>query len=176
MDAFYDLTVAEIAVLPPRMQFVVYEITCEQLAMVSPVPAAQSATACGPDSRSKYLMAEAIAASGDIASATAEHRADGWGLRLTFTAAATPRWAAATGDAAANTATPTCEPEVTDDGHCRFAILLDNRVVADPTIRARNAGSPLIPLVSEDQARLCAARMATPPLPIAFTIGDLVVQ
>jgi SecD-like export protein len=153
---FGRLTPEEVALLPPRLQFVVPAIGCDQL---GGGPDTGQLTACQAGI-GKYLLDVAGIGPADIAGASVTLDAHvGWAARLRFTPAGQARWAALV---AAVRADPVSR---------QLAVVLDGRVIAAPGIDDPGTADALVSargLHQPDAARL-AALLGCGPLPVTFT-------
>nr|BFE61396.1 hypothetical protein GCM10020063_059220 [Dactylosporangium thailandense] len=159
LQGFDRLSCAEIAALPPAMQFAVPAITCAMLNQrpADALPNDAGVTACGDSV--KYRLDAAKATGADVADAEAALNKDigRWTVTIRFTPSGQDRWAALTKEAL----------------HQQVAILVDDEVVSAPTIQAVITGDAEISggsLDTKDAASALAATLGSGALPAQVTI------
>lgn len=173
LPAFATLTGAEVATLPPRVQFVVNDVTCAQLGVrpqaTDPVA---PAVACGD--LVKYSLAPAAVTSGDIEKAEAKQDNGMWVVLLSFTAAGQPRWTDLSRQAFGNTGDQPCTERAaaTGGGNCSVAILIDDDVISAPVVQGVITGpAQIVGGFDETKARVLAAELSTAALPVRLVPG-----
>ncbi|WP_433607839.1 SecDF P1 head subdomain-containing protein [Dactylosporangium sp. CA-139114] len=159
LQGFDRLSCAEIAALPPAMQFAVPAITCAMLNQrpADALPNDAGVTACGDSV--KYRLDAAKATGADVENAEAALKKDigRWTVIIRFTPSGQDRWAALTKEAL----------------HQQVAILVDDEVVSAPTIRAVITGDAEIAgdgLDTKDAASALAVTLGSGALPAQVTI------
>ncbi|NUR69802.1 MAG: protein translocase subunit SecD [Hamadaea sp.] len=134
---FADLTPAEVAVLPAKIQFNVPQIGCDQLGKrpVGSISDRNSQVVACEDSN-KYLLDVSKVAGTDVGSAQAvppnAQQAE-WVVSLKFKGDGQDKWTDLTKEAVNKTGT-TCEIKG-NEGNCLVAVVLDNKVISAPEIR-----------------------------------------
>ncbi len=133
--AFATLTAAEIALLPPAIQFNVPTVSCDQLDnRPGELPAESEVVSCeGGPVRAKYLLDAAPVVGSDVAEATPSGDQV---ISLRFTASGGPKWAELTREAFTNTGGECDSSAVGDKGHCLLAFVIDGRTIVAPQIAA----------------------------------------
>jgi hypothetical protein len=178
LEPFRRLTPAEVAVLPPTLQFLVPQIECRTL-VARPVGsvALQSGPAVACDTfGSKYLLDQAKVSDADVASAVA--RLDGqthaWLVDLRFNASGVPRWTGLTEEAFHNTggACIVSQPRDTGEGGnvCQVAFVVDNTVLSTPAIQAVIGDSALIIGGTKTEIEQLAADLSYGRMPVNLTV------
>lgn len=169
LTGFDTLTCAEVAALPPTMQYAVPGVTCAMLG-ARPAgslddPAAQSAACDGPDT--KYLLDVAKVVGSDLATAEAKiaQETGTWIVNLHFTAAGQPRFTALSEEAIRAKAQN--KPGL-------VAVLLDDTVVTAPEIQSAIPGDAVISGAwrnTPDEARALASTIGHGVLPTRLVIA-----
>lgn len=157
---FADLTPAQVAALPPAMQYAVPTITCRQLAArpAGATSATDQLVACASgDQPAKHLLDVSKISGADIDSAEAQFSEFGeWVIALRFTTDGQRRWTDLTREAFEAGA-----------GNNQIAIVLDDAVVSAPEVQAVLTGETQISGGFErDSAMALAAQLNTEPLPL----------
>ncbi|GIF83921.1 protein translocase subunit SecD [Catellatospora bangladeshensis] len=135
---FATLSAAEVAVLPANVQFNVPQITCDQLDDRPPGsinnPDVQ-AVACEPGA--KYLLDVAKVKGTDIdkASPQIEQNTNRRVVSMDFSSEGLDKWTALTREAFRNEGDVKCGEETLDEGKCRVAVVLDNKIISAPVIQ-----------------------------------------
>ncbi len=135
---FAALSAAEVAVLPANVQFNVPQITCDQLDDRPPGsinnPDVQ-AVACEPGA--KYLLDVAKVKGTDIdkASPQIEQNTNRRVVSMDFSSEGLDKWTALTREAFRNEGDVKCGEETLDEGKCRVAVVLDNKIISAPVIQ-----------------------------------------
>ena len=159
---FAALTPAEVAALPPDMQYGVPTVTCPQLrARPSGAAATGQAAACdAADPPVKYLLDVAKVSGTDIEAAEAKLGQTGeWVIAISFSGAGQQRWTDLTKEA------------VNAGADNQVAVMLDNLVVSAPAVLAVVTGDTEISgRFTRDQAMLLAAQIGSDPLPVALRV------
>jgi len=173
---FGKLTPADVAGLPPTMQFNIPTITCKQLNDRVPgvitTPSAINSQVVSCDTTTggmqKYLLDAAKVHGEDISSASATldtggqgSAALGWVVNLSFKGPGQAQWA---------NLTKTLYDQSQADGNQRqVAIVLDNDTVTAPTIQSAIPGPATISgTFDQNSAKLLATQLKFGALPISF--------
>jgi preprotein translocase subunit SecD len=171
---FEKLTPAEVAVLPPAVQFNVPAVTCPALDK-RPVGTIknESAEVVACDQGAKLYLDKAKLLGTDIASATPQlDPTNGWVVSLDFTSAGEGKWTDLTREAFTN-AGGACEESALVNHHCLVAVVLDTRVVSAPEIQGVLSGQSQIQgSFDAKSARDLANQIKYGALPLSFTIPD----
>jgi preprotein translocase subunit SecD len=178
---FAKLSAADVAALPPSMQFAIPLISCAQLnnRVAGVITTDKSLTAqvvsCGDDGsgEQKFLLDAAAVHGEDVSSASAAFEAGGqgqpalgWVVNLSFKGK---------GQAAWSNLTSKLYNDYSSDGQYRqVAVVLDNVVVTAPQIEAAIPGPAVISGGSLNQAssKLLATQLKFGALPISFQPQD----
>ncbi|HTJ35309.1 MAG TPA: hypothetical protein VL738_18950 [Dactylosporangium sp.] len=171
LTGFEALTCAEVAALPPAVQFNVPTVTCGMLDQ-RPAGALEDgaqAVACD-DSHLKYLTDVAKVVGTDLASAKAElgQQGGGWTVTLGFTSAGQNRWTGLTREA--------MDKGQASGEAAQIAVTIDNHVVTAPSIMAVIPGDAQISggdLSTRDGANALAATLSHGVLPVRLVIDAL---
>ncbi|GAA2527321.1 protein translocase subunit SecD [Pilimelia columellifera] len=171
---FEKLSVEQVAVLPPAIQFNVPQITCEKLdkrERGAIQNADERVVAC--EEGTKYLLDIATVVGDDIENASPQ--VDTTGQRvvsLDFDEEGTKKWTKLTGEAFRNDAVgdSKCAPEALGSGqHCRVAVVLDNTIVSSPEIQGvLGANSQITGQFSQADATNLANQIRYGALPLTF--------
>jgi preprotein translocase subunit SecD len=163
VDAINKLTPAEIAVLPPAVQFNVPQITCARLNARPPgsIDDPKSEVVGCQETSAKFLLDKAAVLGTDVGGAnyTFDSKQGGWIVTLTFKGDGQNKWTDLTRKAFTDP-----DPE-----RKRVAIVLDNDVVSAPTIQgvitseAQISGS-----FTQQQAKDLATKLKYGALPLTF--------
>ncbi|MEO3776995.1 protein translocase subunit SecD [Micromonospora sp. B11E3] len=172
LKPFGALTPREVAVLSPEMQFNVPTIGCEQL---DKRPAAsikdenQKAVAC-EDGASKYLLDVAKVLGTDVDDANAViDQTSSWVVSLNFTGDGQKKWTELTREAFNNTGQACDQTALGQDGKCRVAVVLDNKVVSSPEIQGVLTGdSQITGNFDNKTANTLAGQLRYGALPVTF--------
>ncbi len=171
---FEKLTPAEVAVLPPAVQFNVPAVTCAALDN-RPVGTIknENAEVVACDQGAKLYLDKAKLLGTDIASATPQlDPTNGWVVSLDFTGAGESKWTNLTREAFNNTG-GACEESALVNNHCLVAVVLDTRVVSAPEIQGVLSGQSQIQgSFDATSARDLANQIKYGALPLSFTIPD----
>jgi preprotein translocase subunit SecD len=160
LKPFSTLSPAEVAALPPGIQFNVPYVTCVQLngrsaGAIDTIGV--QAVAC--DSVTKYLLDVAKVVGTDIsnAQATVDPQTGGWQVNLSFTGGGQAKWAELTGEAYDNGAAN------------QIGVVLDNKVVSAPAAQGViNGNTQITGQFTEDDAKLLANQLRFGALPLTF--------
>ncbi|MEU1809084.1 protein translocase subunit SecD [Micromonospora sp. WMMD1076] len=171
LKPFGTLTPQEIAVLPVEMQFNVPTITCAQL---DKRPAAsikdekQKAVAC--ESGAKYLLDVAKVLGTDVKNASAQlDQTSSWVVSLNFTGGGQEKWTALTREAFTNEGQACDQTALGQDGKCRVAVVLDNKIVSSPEIQGVLTGdSQITGNFDNKTANALASQLRYGALPVTF--------
>ncbi len=167
LQPFGTLTPAEVAVLPPAIQFNVPSVSCAQLNgrnsyyLSAGAYAGTQVVACdATETTTKYLLNKAAVVGGDISGASALNQATsgGWAVSVSFTQAGEQKWEAFT-DA---------------EGGSQIAIVVGDLVTSAPIIQAQILGAATITgaPVTGQYAQQLAGVLDPGALPIGLTIGE----
>jgi preprotein translocase subunit SecD len=157
---FAYLTPAEVAVLPPEMQFVVPLIGCDKLRDRPAAPAGEPLAAC--DDKEKYLLDTAKVLAKDLKSAQAkvDEQTGRWIILVSFTASGQQTWTDLTRDLAPNQG--------------QVAIVVDGTVVSAPTIQGVITGDAQIAgSFTRADAESLAAQLNGGALPLRLTVEEI---
>ncbi|MFC4147123.1 protein translocase subunit SecD [Micromonospora mangrovi] len=171
LKAFSTLSPQEVAVLSPEMQFNVPTISCAQL---DKRPAAsikdpkQKAVAC--ESGAKYLLDVAKVAGTDVKNASAQlDQTSSWVVSLQFKSDGQEKWTNLTKEAFNNTGQACDQSALGQDGKCRVAVVLDNKIVSSPEIQGVLTGdSQITGNFDNKTANALASQLRYGALPVTF--------
>ncbi|WP_176738133.1 protein translocase subunit SecD [Micromonospora inyonensis] len=171
LKPFGTLTSREVAVLPAQMQFNVPTITCEQL---DKRPAGsisdpkQTAVAC--EAGAKYLLDIAKVEGTDVEDADpALDQAGQWVVSLNFSGSGQEKWTALTREAFNNEGQACDATALGQDGKCRVAVVLDNKVISSPEIQGVLTGdSQITGSFNNSTASDLASTLRYGALPVTF--------
>ncbi|MFI0796065.1 protein translocase subunit SecD [Micromonospora rubida] len=172
LKPFGTLSPAEVAVLPAEMQFNVPTIGCAQL---DKRPAAsikdekQKAVAC-EDATQKYLLDVAKVLGTDVGDANAVlDQTSSWVVSLDFKGKGQEKWTGLTREAFTNEGQACDQTALGQDGKCRVAVVLDNKVVSSPEIQAVLTGdSQITGSFDNKAASALASQLRYGALPVTF--------
>ncbi|MDG4824406.1 protein translocase subunit SecD [Asanoa sp. WMMD1127] len=174
LKPFGQLSPTEVAVLTPQMQFNVPTITCDQLdkrpaGSISKTD--QQAIAC--EAGGKYLLDVAKVAGTDVGNATAQLDQQGqWVVSLDFKGGGQEKWTALTREAYQNSG-QTCDQSTLENGNCRVAVVLDNKVISSPEIQGVLTGdSQISGSFDANSADELAGQLRYGALPLTFTAAN----
>jgi hypothetical protein len=166
---FGSLSPAEVAKLPPRVQYLVPAVSCQQLDGRDPAtterPDVQLVACDRGKPPTKYALDVAKLGAEDIADVkAAKDPTAGWTITISFTTSGQERWTALTKQA-----------YTAPDGRNRVAIVVDNQVVSAPTIMSVITGDAMISggATTEPAVRLLAAELRSGPLPLEFSVTGI---
>ncbi|MGW5670622.1 protein translocase subunit SecD [Micromonospora sp. NPDC003776] len=171
LKPFSTLSPQEIAVLPVDMQFNVPTISCAQL---DTRPAAsikdekQRAVSC--ESGAKYLLDVAKVLGTDVSDANAVlDQTSQWVVSLKFTGKGQEKWTALTREAFTNEGQACDQTALGQDGKCRVAVVLDNKIVSSPEIQGVLTGdSQITGSFNNKSANALASQLRYGALPVTF--------
>ncbi|WP_172900353.1 protein translocase subunit SecD [Micromonospora echinospora] len=171
LKPFGTLTPREVAVLPATVQFNVPTITCEQL---DKRPAGsisdpkQPAVAC--ESGAKYLLDIAKVQGTDVEDADpALDQTGQWVVSLNFSGDGQGKWTALTREAFNNEGQACDATALGQDGKCRVAVVLDNKVISSPEIQGVLTGdSQITGSFNNRTASDLASQLRYGALPVTF--------
>ncbi len=184
---FSKLTSADVALLPPQIQFYVPQVNCAKLngrPAGSIVDVKQQAVACmSSQSDAKLLLDVAKVEGTDVSSAAANIDTTAgttWKVDLTFTGDGTKKWTDLTREAFNNTG-GACAASVTQsrdsgtgDPVCEVAVVLDNEIISAPAIQAvLSTQSQITGGFTQQSATLLANQLKYGALPLTFDPGEL---
>ncbi len=172
LKPFGALSPREVAVLPVEMQFYVPTITCAQL---DQRPAAsikdekQKAVAC-EDGVQKYLLDVAKVLGTDVGDANAQmDQTSSWVVSLDFKGNGQEKWTNLTREAFTNEGQACDQTALGQDGKCRVAVVLDNKVVSSPEIQGVLTGdSQITGSFDNKTASALAGQLRYGALPVTF--------
>ncbi|SCL53683.1 preprotein translocase subunit SecD [Micromonospora yangpuensis] len=143
---FAELTPREVAVLPVPVQFNVPTVGCAQLDERPPASIKdenQQAVAC--EAGAKYLLDQAKVLGTDVSGASAVmDQTSQWVVSLDFKSGGQEKWTELTRESFNNTGQACDASALGQDGKCRVAVVLDNRIVSAPEIQGVLTGSSQI--------------------------------
>ncbi|MFI7220078.1 protein translocase subunit SecD [Micromonospora maritima] len=171
LKPFGTLSPQEIAVLPADMQFNVPTITCAQL---DKRPAGsindpkQQAVAC--EAGAKNLLDVAKVEGTDVKNASAQlDQTSQWVVSLNFTGSGQEKWTALTRESFNNEGQACDQTALGQDGKCRVAVVLDNRIVSSPEIQGVLTGdSQITGSFDNKSANALASQLRYGALPVTF--------
>ncbi|RGC65943.1 preprotein translocase subunit SecD [Micromonospora sp. MW-13] len=172
LKPFGTLSAREVAVLPAEMQFNVPTIGCAQL---DQRPAAsikdekQKAVAC-EDGVQKYLLDVAKVLGTDVGDANAVlDQTSSWVVSLDFKGKGQEKWTSLTREAFTNEGQACDQTALGQDGKCRVAVVLDNKVVSSPEIQGVLTGdSQITGSFDNKAASALASQLRYGALPVTF--------
>jgi preprotein translocase subunit SecD len=172
LKPFGTLTPREVAVLTPEMQFNVPTISCEQLDKRPPASIKdenQKAVAC-EDGASKYLLDVAKVLGTDVDDANAVlDQTSSWVVSLKFTGDGQKKWTELTREAYNNAGQACDTSALGQDGKCRVAVVLDNKVISSPEIQGVLTGdSQITGSFDHKTASTLASQLRYGALPVTF--------
>jgi preprotein translocase subunit SecD len=171
LKPFGTLSPAEVGVLPAEMQFNVPTIGCAQLDQRPPASIKdekQPAVAC--ENGAKYLLDVAKVVGTDVKDANAVlDQASSWVVSLNFTGKGQEHWTNLTREAFNNEGQACDQTALGQDGKCRVAVVLDNKIVSSPEIQGVLTGDSQITgnFTSKD-ANALASQLRYGALPVTF--------
>ncbi len=172
LKPFGTLSPQEVAVLPAQMQFNVPTIGCAQLDQRPPASisdAKQQVVSC-EDGASKYLLDQAKVLGTDVSDADAVlDQTNAWVVSLDFTGDGQGKWTSLTREAFNNEGQACDATALGQDGKCRVAVVLDNKIVSSPEIQAVLTGnSQITGTFTQKDASTLAGQLRYGALPVTF--------
>ncbi|RIV37813.1 protein translocase subunit SecD [Micromonospora radicis] len=172
LKPFAELTGREVAVLPAQMQFNVPTISCLQLDDRPPASISdpeQQVVSCEAGSI-KNLLDVAKVLGTDVSNATAvRDQTSQWVVSLDFTRTGGEKWTALTREAFNNEGQACDASALGDEGKCRVAVVLDNKIISSPQIQGVLVGSSQITgNFSNAEASELAGYLSYGALPVTF--------
>ncbi|MFV2100663.1 protein translocase subunit SecD [Micromonospora sp. LOL_024] len=172
LKPFADLNGREVAVLPAQMQFNVPTIGCPQLDERPPASISdpeQQAVAC-EGGYAKNLLDVAKVLGTDVSDANAvRDETSQWVVSLNFTGSGQDKWTALTREAFNNEGQACDASALGDEGKCRVAVVLDNRIISSPQIQGVLTGnSQITGNFSNAEASELAGYLSYGALPVTF--------
>ncbi|MEV5822131.1 protein translocase subunit SecD [Micromonospora harpali] len=172
LKPFGALSPREVAVLPAEMQFNVPTITCAQLDQRPPASIKdekQKAVAC-EDGVQKYLLDVAKVLGTDVGDANAVlDQTSSWVVSLDFKGDGQQKWTDLTREAFNNEGQACDQTALGQDGKCRVAVVLDNKVVSSPEIQGVLTGdSQITGSFDNKTANALAGQLRYGALPVTF--------
>ncbi|MGC4869732.1 protein translocase subunit SecD [Micromonospora sp. DT53] len=169
---FGTLSPQEVAVLPAQMQFNVPTISCKQLDERPPASisdAKQQVVSC-EDGASKYLLDQAKVLGTDVSDADAVlDQTNAWVVSLDFTGDGQGKWTSLTREAFNNEGQACDATGLGQDGKCRVAVVLDNKIVSSPEIQGVLTGnSQITGTFTQKDASTLAGQLRYGALPVTF--------
>ncbi|MCW6004141.1 hypothetical protein K1W54_06045 [Micromonospora sp. CPCC 205371] len=164
---FASLTPAQVAALPPAMQYAVPTVTCPQLTArpAGATSATDQLVACArADQPTKHLLDVAKVSAEDIdtAEALVDQSIGEWMIAINFTDAGQQRWTDLTREAF-----------TAGQGNNQIAIVLDDVVISAPEVLDVLTGSTQISgSFTRDGAMALAAQLNSEPLPLVLRPVD----
>jgi preprotein translocase subunit SecD len=187
LEPFGKLTPAEVALLPPVVQYNVPTVSCD---LLNRRPAGsidvidQQVVGCNAGKTTKYTMDVAKVVGTDVASARqARDPQRGWTVNIDFTGDGATKWSSLTREAFNNEGGG-CEESATAPRDsaggggganvCLVAVVLDNEVVSAPAVQAvQTSDSQIYGQFNRESATLLANQIKYGALPITFEPGDV---
>ncbi|MFI6780508.1 protein translocase subunit SecD [Micromonospora sp. NPDC050276] len=172
LKPFGTLSPQEVAVLPAQMQFNVPTIGCAQLDKRPPASISdpkQQVVAC-EDGASKYLLDQAKVLGTDVSDADAVlDQTNAWVVSLDFTGDGQGKWTSLTREAFNNEGQACDATALGQDGKCRVAVVLDNKIVSSPEIQGVLTGnSQITGTFTQKDASTLAGQLRYGALPVTF--------
>ncbi|MEW2147054.1 protein translocase subunit SecD [Micromonospora vinacea] len=172
LKPFSTLSPQEVAVLPAQMQFNVPTIGCAQLDQRPPASisdAKQQVVSC-EDGASKYLLDQAKVLGTDVSDADAVlDQTNAWVVSLDFTGDGQGKWTSLTREAFNNEGQACDATALGQDGKCRVAVVLDNKIVSSPEIQGVLTGnSQITGTFTQKDASTLAGQLRYGALPVTF--------
>ncbi|TDC43209.1 protein translocase subunit SecD [Micromonospora sp. KC213] len=172
LKPFGQLSPQEVAVLTPEMQFNVPTITCAQLddrPAGSVKDEKQRAVAC-EGGAVKNLLDVAKVLGTDVADADAAlDQTSQWVVSLKFTGDGQGKWTELTREAFNNAGNACDASALGQDGKCRVAVVLDNKIVSSPEIQGVLTGdSQITGNFNQKDANALAGNLRYGALPVTF--------
>ncbi|KAB1916899.1 Protein translocase subunit SecD [Micromonospora noduli] len=172
LKPFGTLSPQEVAVLPAQMQFNVPTISCAQLDQRPPASISdpkQQVVSC-EDGASKYLLDQAKVEGTDVSDADAVlDQTNAWVVSLDFTGDGQGKWTSLTREAFNNEGQACDATALGQDGKCRVAVVLDNKIVSSPEIQGVLTGnSQITGTFTQKDASTLAGQLRYGALPVTF--------
>lgn len=172
LNPFGTLSPQEVAVLPAQMQFNVPTIGCAQLDQRPPASISdpkQQVVSC-EDGASKYLLDQAKVEGTDVSDADAVlDQTNAWVVSLDFTGDGQGKWTSLTREAFNNEGQACDATALGQDGKCRVAVVLDNKIVSSPEIQGVLTGnSQITGTFTQKDASTLAGQLRYGALPVTF--------
>ncbi|MEU4552119.1 protein translocase subunit SecD [Micromonospora violae] len=172
LKPFGTLSPQEVAVLPAQMQFNVPTIGCAQLDQRPPASISdpkQQVVSC-EDGATKYLLDQAKVLGTDVSDADAVlDQTNAWVVSLDFTGDGQGKWTSLTREAFNNEGQACDATALGQDGKCRVAVVLDNKIVSSPEIQAVLTGnSQITGQFTQKDASTLAGQLRYGALPVTF--------
>ncbi|MBQ1052977.1 protein translocase subunit SecD [Micromonospora sp. C51] len=172
LKPFGELSGREVAVLPAQMQFNVPTISCAQLDDRPPASISdpeQQVVAC-EGGYAKNLLDVAKVLGTDVSDANAvRDQTSQWVVSLNFTGSGQDKWTALTREAFNNEGQACDASALGDEGKCRVAVVLDNKIISSPQIQGVLTGnSQITGNFSNAEASELAGYLSYGALPVTF--------
>ncbi|MEU7591315.1 protein translocase subunit SecD [Micromonospora sp. NPDC049230] len=172
LKPFSTLSPREVAVLPAQMQFNVPTIGCAQLDKRPPASISdpkQQVVSC-EGGASKYLLDQAKVLGTDVDDADAVlDQTNAWVVSLDFSGDGQGKWTALTREAFNNEGQACDATALGQDGKCRVAVVLDNKIVSSPEIQGVLTGnSQITGSFNQKDASALASQLRYGALPVTF--------
>ncbi|RZT77666.1 preprotein translocase subunit SecD [Micromonospora violae] len=172
LKPFGTLSPQEVAVLPAQMQFNVPTIGCAQLDQRPPASISdpkQQVVSC-EDGATKYLLDQAKVLGTDVSDADAVlDQTNAWVVSLDFTGDGQGKWTSLTREAFNNEGQACDATALGQDGKCRVAVVLDNKIVSSPEIQGVLTGnSQITGNFNQKDASTLAGQLRYGALPVTF--------
>ncbi|WP_206025265.1 protein translocase subunit SecD [Micromonospora zingiberis] len=172
LKPFAELTGREVAVLPAQMQFNVPTIGCVQLDDRPPAsisdPKQQVVSCEGGYAKNLLDVAKVLGTDVDSASAVRDQTSQ-WVVSLNFTRNGQENWTGLTREAFNNEGQACDASALGDEGKCRVAVVLDNKIISSPQIQGVLTGnSQITGNFSNAEASELAGYLNYGALPVTF--------
>ncbi|MGC5286728.1 protein translocase subunit SecD [Micromonospora sp. DT231] len=172
LKPFSTLSPQEVAVLSAQMQFNVPTIGCKQLDERPPASISdpkQQVVSC-EDGASKYLLDQAKVQGTDVSDADAVlDQTNAWVVSLDFKGDGQGKWTGLTREAFTNEGQACDATALGQDGKCRVAVVLDNKIVSSPEIQGVLTGnSQITGSFTQKDASALAGQLRYGALPVTF--------
>lgn len=172
LKPFGTLSGREVAALPTTIQFNVPVISCAQLdarppASISAVD--QQAVAC--EDGIKYLLDVAKVSGTDVSDANGvlDQQTSQWVVSFNLTGSGQEKWTNLTREAFNNEGQACDQTALGQEGRCRVAVVLDNKIISSPQIQGVLTGqSQITGQFDNESANTLASQLRYGALPVTF--------
>ncbi|MEQ4301916.1 protein translocase subunit SecD [Plantactinospora sp. B6F1] len=173
LKPFAELTPQEIRVLPASVQFNVPTITCEKLDQRAPgsikEPNEQVVACEAGQTKSLLDVAKVEGTDVDDAAGVLDQTTSQWVVSLDFTGEGQSKWTNLTREAYNNTDGQCDQAALGDEGRCRVAVVLDNKIISAPEILGVLTGdSQISGSFTSASANELASQLRYGALPLTF--------
>lgn len=173
LKPFGELSGREVWALTPEMQFNVPTITCKQLDSRPPASIRdekQKVVSCESGVQKEFLdVAKVLGTDVKDASGVLEQQTSQWVVSLEFTGSGQEKWTNLTREAFNNDGQACDQTALGDQGKCRVAVVLDNKVISSPEIQGVLTGNSQISgSFDSKSANELAGQLRFGALPVTF--------